>query len=162
LAARRIGLVYGGASVGLMGELADAVLAGSGSVVGVIPRSLVDREIAHTGVDLRVVETMHERKALMSAQADAFVALPGGLGTLDEFAEAVTWTQLGIHSKPCGLLEVDGYFRDFLAFLDRATTDGFVKPEQRAALLIDADPDALLDRLAAAEPVPVRWPVPTP
>jgi uncharacterized protein (TIGR00730 family) len=158
LARRRIGLVYGGASVGLMGLLADSVASGGGEVIGVIPQSLVDREIAHAGItDLRVVDSMHERKALMTDLADAFVALPGGMGTLDELAEAVTWGQLGIHSKPCGLLDVDGYYADFLAFLDHSAAEGFLRPEHREALVVETEPDALLDRLAVASAIPAKW-----
>lgn len=153
LAARNVGLVYGGARVGLMGTLADATLEAGGDVVGVIPRALVERELAHDGLsELVVVESMHERKARMSELADAFVALPGGMGTLDELAEAFTWNQLGIHAKPCGLLDVDGYFESFLDFLDRATAEGFLGPGDRESLVVDRDPHALLVRLAAAEP----------
>jgi uncharacterized protein (TIGR00730 family) len=141
-----------------MGLLADSVASGGGEVIGVIPQSLVDREIAHAGItDLRVVDSMHERKALMTDLADAFVALPGGMGTLDELAEAVTWGQLGIHSKPCGLLDVDGYYADFLAFLDHSATEGFLRPEHREALVVETEPDALLDRLAVASAIPAKW-----
>jgi uncharacterized protein (TIGR00730 family) len=158
LVRRGVGLVYGGARVGLMGTLADAVVARGGAATGVIPSSLVDREIAHAGIaDLRIVESMHERKALMTELADAFVALPGGMGTLDELAEAITWGQLGIHSKPCGVLEVDGYFSSFLAFLDHAMAEGFLRPGDREGLVVDSDPDALLDRLAASEPRATKW-----
>lgn len=158
LAQREIGLVYGGADIGLMGAIADAVLEAGGTVDGVIPRSLVDREIAHQGVTrLHIVETMHERKALMSDLADAFAALPGGMGTLDELAEAITWGQLGIHDKPCGLLDVDGYFDGFLAFLDRAVEDGFLAPAYRTRLVVASDPDELLDGLAAAKPLPDKF-----
>jgi uncharacterized protein (TIGR00730 family) len=158
LAGRGIGLVYGGASIGLMGALADAVASSGGSVVGVIPRALVEREIAHPGLtDLRVVDSMHERKALMNDLADGFVALPGGMGTIDELAEAITWGQLGIHAKPCGLLDVDGYYRDFLAFLDHGAAEGFLRREHRDALVVEADPDRLLDRLEAASGIPAKW-----
>lgn len=158
LARREIGLVYGGASVGLMGTLAGTVAAAGGSVVGVIPRALVEREIAHeTLTDLRVVESMHERKALMSELSDAFVALPGGMGTLDELAEAVTWNQLGIHAKPCGLLDVEGYFARFMEFLEHATAEGFLRTGDRDSLIVDADPDDLLDRLVNAEPRATKW-----
>jgi uncharacterized protein (TIGR00730 family) len=154
LAQRGIGLVYGGASIGLMGVLADTVLAGGGTVDGVIPRALVDREIAHSGLTrLHVVETMHERKALMNELSDAFVALPGGMGTLDELAEAFTWAQLGIHAKPCALLDAAGYFDAFLVFLDRAVEDGFLWAAHRERLLVDVEADSLLDRLAAARPL---------
>lgn len=157
LAARRIGLVYGGASVGLMGAVATTVLAAGGSAIGVIPQALLEREVAHAGLtELHVVETMHERKALMSELADGFVALPGGMGTLDELAEAITWGQLGIHSKPVGLLDVDGYFDGLLAFAERAVTDGFLRAEHRAAILVELDPATLLDRLEASRPLPRR------
>src|SRR6185295_7532799 len=126
LAARELCLVYGGASVGLMGRLADAALAAGGEVIGVIPRSLVDLEVAHGGLsDLRVVTTMHERKAVMADLADAFIALPGGIGTLDELFEVLTWAQLGLHSKPIGLLDHNRYFRPLLDFLDQAVTSRF-------------------------------------
>lgn len=158
LARRGIGLVYGGAGIGLMGALADAVSSGGGEVVGVIPRALVEREIAHAGLmDLRVVESMHERKALMTDLADGFVALPGGMGTIDELAEAVTWGQLGIHAKPCGLLDVDGYYAEFLAFLDHGAAEGFLRREHRDALVVDTEPEALLDRLEAASGIPAKW-----
>lgn len=151
---RGAGLVYGGASVGLMGALADAVLERGGEVVGVIPRALVERELAHPGLtELRVVETMHERKAAMSELADGFVALPGGMGTLDELAEAITWGQLGIHAKPCGLLDVEGYFEPLLAFADRAVAEGFLRAEHRAALSVSREPGELLELMART-----RWP----
>jgi uncharacterized protein (TIGR00730 family) len=149
LAQRRIGLVYGGASVGLMGAIADAVLAGGGEAIGVIPRSLLDRELAHDGLsELHVVETMHQRKALMAQLSDAFVILPGGAGTLDEFFETLTWRQLGLHSKPLALLDVDGFFRPLLALADHLVEEGFVQPAFRAVLLVERDPAALLDLLA--------------
>jgi uncharacterized protein (TIGR00730 family) len=159
LAARGLGLVYGGGNVGLMGELADAVLANGGEVIGVIPRSLVVREVGHRGLtELVVVKTMHERKAKMAELADAFVALPGGFGTFDEFCEVVTWAQLGIHDKPCALYDVDGYFDPLLALFDRAVAEGFVRPEYRALVLAERDPDALLERLAAwRAPANERW-----
>jgi uncharacterized protein (TIGR00730 family) len=158
LADRGVGLVYGGAGIGLMGALADAVARAGGDVIGVIPRALVDREIAHTGLaDLRVVGSMHERKALMTELADAFVALPGGMGTLDELAEAITWGQLGIHQKPCGLLDVEGYYAGFLSFLDHGAAEGFLRPEHRDALVVETDPDELLDRLEAASGIPAKW-----
>ena len=159
LIARGIGVVYGGACVGLMGVLADAMLAGGGDVIGVIPRALVEREIAHPGLTrLHVVDSMHERKALMAEHADAFVALPGGFGTVEEFCEAVTWTQLGLHRKRCGLLNVAGFYDPLLALFDRAVEDGFLKPQNRAIVTSDADPVVLLDRLSAApEPVEPKW-----
>jgi uncharacterized protein (TIGR00730 family) len=151
LARRGIGLVYGGASVGLMGELATAVLEAGGAAVGVIPRALVEREIAYDGLtELHVVETMHERKALMTELASGFAALPGGMGTLDELAEAITWGQLGIHAKPIGLLDVRGYFEPLLAFVDRAVEAGFLRRDQRAALLVAEDAASLLDVLESA------------
>jgi uncharacterized protein (TIGR00730 family) len=151
LARRGIGLVYGGAGVGLMGELATAVLEAGGTAVGVIPRALVEREIAYDGLtELHVVETMHERKALMTELASAFAALPGGMGTLDELAEAITWGQLGIHAKPIGLLDVRGYFEPLLAFADRAVEAGFLRRDQRAALLVAEDAASLLDQLETA------------
>ena len=154
LAARSIRLVYGGGHVGLMGVLADATLSAGGDVVGVITDGLQAREVGHTALpDLRVVATMHERKALMASLADAFIALPGGAGTLDEFFEAWTWTLLGIHRKPVGVLNVDGYYDALLAFVRRAETDRFIRPEHVEALVIDDDPIGLLDRLAAALPV---------
>ncbi len=154
LARRGIGVVYGGAAVGLMGVLADAVLERGGEVVGVIPRELVERELAHPGLTaLHVVGTMHERKALMSELGDGFVALPGGMGTLDELAEAITWGQLGIHAKPCGLLDVDGYFGPLLAFADHAVIEGFLRPEHRAALSVATDPGELLELMSRT-----RWP----
>jgi uncharacterized protein (TIGR00730 family) len=144
-----LGLVYGGGNVGLMGVVADAALAAGATVIGVIPRALVARELGHQGItELRVVETMHERKAVMAELADAFVALPGGLGTLDELFEALTWAQLGLHQKPIGLLEVDGFFGPLVAYLDRAVAEGFVRPEHRAALVVEPDPDLLLGRFA--------------
>jgi uncharacterized protein (TIGR00730 family) len=150
LASRGIGLVYGGASVGLMGTLANAVLEAGGDVIGVIPQSLVKYEVAHRGLpDLRVVATMHERKAMMAELADGFIALPGGNGTLDEFFEVLTWAQLGEHSKPCGLLDIEGYYSHLLAFLDHAVDERFLRPEHRTMLIVESTPDAILDRLAA-------------
>ncbi len=150
LGARSIGLVYGGGNVGLMGLVADAALAAGAEVIGVIPQALVDRELAHQGVtELRIVGTMHERKALMAELADAFVALPGGLGTLDELFEVWTWAQLGLHAKPIGLLEIEGFFVPLVAHLDRATAEGFVRAEQRAMLVVEDDAERLLERFAA-------------
>lgn len=149
LARRSITMVYGGASVGLMGACADAALAGGGRVIGVIPQALVDRELAHPALsELRVVATMHERKLEMSERADAFVALPGGFGTMDELFEALTWTQLRIHAKRCGLLDTCGYYQPLLAWIDQATREGFVRSEHRATLACDADPARLLDLVA--------------
>ena len=154
LAARSIRLVYGGGHVGLMGVLADAVLAGGGEVVGVITDGLQAREVGHTALpDLRVVATMHERKALMASLADAFIALPGGAGTLDEFFEAWTWTQLGIHRKPVGLLNVAGYFDALLRFLGHAVDQRFIHDEHWSAVVVDDDAARLVDRLSASTPV---------
>ncbi len=148
LAQRRIGLVYGGSNVGLMGALADATLNAGGHVIGVIPRSLVDREVAHRGLpDLRVVETMHERKALMAGLSDGFIAMPGGYGTFDELCEILTWAQLGIHSKPIGLLNILCYWDPFLAFLDHAVTAGFLKSAHRCLIEVCQAPGELVDRL---------------
>lgn len=148
LAERGIGLVYGGGGTGLMGVLADAAMAAGGEVIGVIPAALVAKEQAHNGLSqLHVVETMHERKALMSELADAFLALPGGYGTLDELFEAITWRQLKIHDKPCGLLDVDGYYADLVAFLERAVREGFIRKTELPKLLVGTDPGALIDDL---------------
>ncbi len=158
LAARRLGVVYGGGNVGLMGALADAALDGDGEVIGVIPEHLVAKELAHRGVDLRVVHSMHERKALMADLADAFVALPGGFGTLEEFFEVLTWSQLGLHGKPCGLLNVDHYYDGLLGFFDLAVHERFVREESRSLVVVDADAGRLLDRLAAWRPPAVtQW-----
>lgn len=149
LARRKLALVFGGGRVGLMGSIADAVLKEGGEVIGVIPESLVRREVAHTGLsDLRVVQTMHERKALMAELADGFIALPGGFGTLDEFCEILTWAQLGLHGKPCGLLNVEGYFDPLLALFDRAAEDRFLHPKHRSMLIIADDPEMLLERMS--------------
>jgi uncharacterized protein (TIGR00730 family) len=148
LAAARLGLVYGGSSLGLMGALADEALAAGVEVHGVIPGFMVPKEIAHGGLtELHVTDSMHARKARMASLADAFVALPGGFGTLDELAEIFTWRQLELHSKPVGMLNVDGYFDDFVRFCDRAVSEGFIKPAHREILHIGADPDALLATL---------------
>jgi hypothetical protein len=156
LASRGLGLVYGGASVGLMGELADAVLERGGHVVGVLPAALATRELAHPKLpDLRIVATMHERKAIMADLADAFVALPGGMGTLDETFEILTWAQLGIHRKPVGLLDVSGYFGPLLTFLDHAVAQGFVKAEHRGLVEVDSDPGRLVDRLLLRRRAPL-------
>lgn len=153
LAARGLGLVYGGGNVGLMGIIADAMLTAGGEVTGVIPRSLLVKEVGHRGItDLRVVETMHERKALMSELSDGFIALPGGFGTLDEFFEILTWAQLGFHGKPCGLLNVAGYFDHMLRALDHAVAERFLRPQHRALVIADTDPAALLLRLEAFAP----------
>ncbi len=159
-AARRgLTLVYGGGNVGLMGVLADAALAAGGEVVGVIPEFLMAREVGHGGVSRLVrVGSMHERKARMAELSDAFVALPGGLGTLEELFEVWTWNLLGLHAKPCGLLDVEGYFAPLVGFLDSTVEEGFVSAGHRAILAVESDPDALLDRLAAApEPPAAKW-----
>ena len=143
-------LVYGGGGSGLMGEVADAALAAGARSTGVIPAALMQRELGHRGLEeLLVVETMHERKRMMAERSDAFVALPGGIGTFEELFEVWTWLQLGYHAKPVGLLNVAGYFDPLLAFLDRSVAQGFVPPAQRALLQVETHADALLDRLAA-------------
>ncbi len=148
LADRGIGLVYGGGRVGLMGVLADACLRAGGRVVGVIPKALADKEVAHTGLtELHIVGSMHARKALMAERCDAFLALPGGYGTWDELFEALTWTQLGIQRKACGLLNVGGYYDALIAMVDRAVAEGFIRREHRGLLLADTDVAALLERL---------------
>lgn len=159
LAQQGIELVYGGGNVGLMGEIADAVLAAGGKVTGVMPEALVAKEIAHTGLTkLHIVGSMHERKALMSDLSDAFVALPGGYGTLDEFCEMLTWTQLGLQQKPCGLLNVDGYYDNLIAMFDRAVSEQFLRKENRQLVLEERDPVRLLDLLANYHPVVVpKW-----
>ncbi|HEX8454729.1 MAG TPA: TIGR00730 family Rossman fold protein [Longimicrobium sp.] len=153
LAERGIGLVYGGGKVGLMGEVADAVLAAGGEVTGVIPRALMEREVGHQGLTtLHVTGTMHERKALMVDLSDGFVALPGGYGTLDELCEALTWSQLGIHARPCGVLNVDGYFDALLALFDHAVREGFVREAHRGLVLEATEPATLLDAMARFQP----------
>jgi uncharacterized protein (TIGR00730 family) len=148
MARRRIGLVYGGGHIGLMGILADAVLAAGGEAIGVIPQNMMDKELAHTKLtNLHVVGTMHQRKALMADLADGFAALPGGFGTADELFEILTWAQLHYHAKPVGLLNVDGFFDSLLAWLDRAVQDGFLKPKHRRLLIEAKNPEELLDRL---------------
>jgi hypothetical protein len=164
LVRQRLGLVYGGGSVGLMGALADAVLANGGEVIGVIPRPLASRELAHPGVnDLRLVDSMHERKATMASLADAFVALPGGLGTLEETLEILTWAQLGIHAKPVAVLDVLGYYAGLRHLLAHAQGEGFVRAEHAALLLFASTADDLLDRLRAWRPPAIRraWLRPT-
>lgn len=161
LAERGIGVVYGGGRVGLMGAVADAALDAGGSVVGVIPRRLVDRELAHPGLTgLEVVDTLHERKARMSELADAFIALPGGLGTLEEIAEVVSWAQLELHHKPIGLLDVDGYWQALATWLDHAVDEGFVASHHRTLVQIAPDLGSLLERFAAWTAPPDRWGMP--
>lgn len=148
LAEAGVGIVTGGGKVGLMGVVADAALKAGGEVIGVIPRALLEREVGHVGLsELHVVETMHERKATMATLSDAFVALPGGLGTLEEIAEALTWVQLGIHAKPCALLDVDGYYAPLATFLDHTVEEGFVATDRRAAILVADTPAALVGAL---------------
>ena len=157
LAAEGIGLVYGGGAVGLMGRLADAMLAGGGETIGVMPEALVSKEIGHAGLsDLRVVSSMHERKALMAELSDGFIALPGGLGTLEELFEVYTWAQLGLHAKPCGLLDVEGYSTGIAGFLDHAVEERFVRVDHRALLIVERDARELVGRLRSFEPAAVR------
>jgi len=159
LAGQGVALVYGGASVGLMGVLADAALDAGGEVVGVIPQALVEREIAHPGLsDLRIVGSMHERKALMAELADGFVALPGGMGTLEELFEVYTWTQLGLHSKPLGLLEVRGYYAQLVAFLDHTVEERFMTVEHREMLVVEQRAEALLEAFRRwRPPARTKW-----
>jgi hypothetical protein len=156
-AGRGLTLVYGGGRVGLMGIVADAALAAGGTVIGVIPEALATRELAHAGVtELRVVASMHERKAMMSELADGFLALPGGIGTLEEWFEVWTWSQLGFQPKPCGLLNVAGYFDPLLAFLDHMTAERFLTAVHRSMAIVDDQPERLLDRLASYQPPRAR------
>jgi hypothetical protein len=159
LTTRGLGLVYGGGGIGLMRELADAVLDQRGEVIGVIPEALMAKEIAYDRLtDLRVVDSMHARKALMAELADGFMALPGGYGTLEEFCEVVTWGQLGLHRKPCGLLNVEGYFDRLLAQFDHFVTEGFLSRANRALVLMEQEPDRLLDAMVRYQsPVRKRW-----
>lgn len=149
LAKRGIGLVYGGGTVGLMGVVADAACAAGGEVIGVIPEALRAREHDHQGIsELHVVQTMHERKALMAKLADGFVTLPGGIGTFEEMFEAWCWSQLGYHAKPVGMLDVNGFYSGMSGFIDHVVAEGFLKPEHRAMLLVEKDPEVMLDRIA--------------
>ncbi len=159
IAARGLRIVYGGGNVGLMGVFAEAALAAGAEVTGIIPHALHEREVGHRGLaDLRVVNSMHERKALMAELADAFIALPGGLGTFEEVFEMLTWVQLGIHRKPCGILNVAGFYDSMIAFLDHAVAAGFLKPEHRGILVIEREPVALLERLATHQlPIFKAW-----
>jgi len=159
LASRGIGLVYGGGKVGLMGTVADACLAAGGRATGVMPQLLVDKEVAHAGLtELRVVGSMHERKALMADLSDAFLALPGGFGTWEEFFEVLTWSQLGIHRKPCALLNINGFYNPLLAMADNAVTAGFLREANRSLLLADTEPERLLDRLGNTDvPLVDKW-----
>ncbi|MBI5030370.1 MAG: TIGR00730 family Rossman fold protein [Chloroflexi bacterium] len=153
LARKNIGLVYGGAKVGMMGKIAEAVLEKGGQVVGVIPKGLVEKEVAFTQLtDLRVVDSMHERKALMADLSDGFIALPGGLGTIEEFFEVATWAQLGIHPKPCGLLNVKNYYDRLIDFLDHTVTEQFVESEHRSMIMVDDNPERLLSKFETYQP----------
>lgn len=156
---RNIDLVYGGASVGLMGEIANAVLEEGGDVIGIIPKGLFEKEVAHTDVtELREVDSMHERKALMADLSDGFIALPGGLGTIEEIFEIITWSQLGMHQKPCGLLNVCHYYDKLIGFLDHAVSEQFIKTAHRSTILIDECPDTLLDKFEAYKaPETTKW-----
>ncbi len=159
LAQRGIGIVYGGSNVGLMAALADAMTDEFGDIIGVIPRMLVEREVANKALtDLRIVDSMHQRKAMMAELADGFIALPGGIGTLEEFFETWTWGQLGMHAKPCGLLNVAGYFDPLLEFLDHAVAERFVRDAHRAMVVVESEPAALLSRFERYEPPRVvKW-----
>ena len=157
LASERVGLVYGGGKLGLMGEVANACMQAGGQVIGVIPKGLVEREMAHHGLtELHVVETMHQRKAMMADLAHAFITLPGGLGTLEELFEIWTWSQLGIHQKPLGLLNVEGYYDKMLSFLWHSQGEGFTKRDHLWSLLVDQDPRILLERLRNYQPLPAK------
>jgi len=157
LVARDLGLVYGGASIGLMGLVADAVLQLGGRAVGVIPQALARKEVVHRHLtELHVTQSMHERKTMMAELSDGFIAMPGGIGTFEEIFEIWTWAQLGIHAKPCGLLNVAGYFDALTRFLDHATAEAFLKPPHRALLIVEQQPQALLDRFASYQPPSIR------
>jgi uncharacterized protein (TIGR00730 family) len=159
LANQGVGLVYGGAKIGLMGAVADGCLSAKGEVIGVIPKQLLERELAHTGItQLHVVQTMHQRKALMAEYADGFIALPGGFGTLDEFAEILTWAQLGLHTKPCGLLNVENYWDNLIKMFDHAFKEGLLSSENRQLVLVDAKIDLLLLKMQDQHQVATkRW-----
>ncbi|MBD1912078.1 MULTISPECIES: TIGR00730 family Rossman fold protein [unclassified Leptolyngbya] len=159
LADRDMTLVYGGGRVGLMGAIADATLAAGGQVIGIIPQALFDKELAHTGLtDLHIVGSMHERKSLMAELSDAFIAMPGGLGTFEEFFEIATWTQLGFHKKACGLLNIEGFYSELLSFLNHATNEGFIRSEHRSIVLTDEDPATLIEKLRHFEvPNVQKW-----
>ena len=159
LVKRNLGLVYGGGNVGLMGVIADAVLAEGGEVIGVIPQSLADREVAHQNLTkMHIVNSMHERKALMADLSDGFIALPGGMGTFDEFCEILTWAQLGIHQKPCGILNVENYFTPLLKMFDHATDEGFLRDTHRDLVIEATKPEILLDLFKTYQPQPVaKW-----
>lgn len=159
MVSRNLGLVYGGASIGIMGVIADAVMAQGGEVIGVIPKVLVEKEVSHMSLtDLRVVNSMHERKSLMAELADGFIALPGGLGTLEELFEILTWAQLGLHQKPCALLNVNGYYDALISFLDQAVAEQFVKPKHRGLLLVEHSPSRVIELLLDYQVTMVeRW-----
>ena len=159
LVQRDIGLVYGGASVGLMGEIADTVLAGGGEVIGVIPQALVDKEVSHPGLtELKIVNSMHERKEIMADLSDGFIALPGGLGTIEEIFEVLTWAQLGFHQKPCALLNVKGYYNQLTQFLNHAAAEGFIADTHREMLLVGEHPHSLLEVMATYKaPAVDKW-----
>lgn len=160
LARRKLGLIYGGGKAGLMGAVADAALAEGGHVVGVITKQLMDKELGHTEIaELRIVDTMHERKMAMATLADAFIALPGGLGTLDELFEILAWAQLGIHQKPVGILNVNGFYDGLETLLDHLNEEGFLRLNHKTEIVIDSTPSRLLDRLAATVPGGSRFPV---
>ena len=152
-------VVFGGGRTGLMGALAEGALAAGGEVIGIMPRHLVDREVAHTGLtELRVVASMHERKSLLAELSDGFLAMPGGLGTLEELFEVWTWGQLGLHRKPYGLLEVNGFFRPLLGFIDHAVVEGFIRQEYRDLLVVDTEPSSLISRMETmSPPLLPRW-----
>ena len=156
---KNIDLVYGGASVGIMGEIANAVLEEGGNVIGVIPKGLFKKEVAHTGItELREVGSMHERKSLMADLSDGFIALPGGFGTIEEIFEIITWSQLGMHRKPCGLLNVCNYYDKLIGFLDHAVSEQFIKTTHRSSILIDECPDGLLEKFEAYKaPETAKW-----
>ena len=159
LVRRDIGLVYGGASVGIMGEIADTVLAGGGEVIGVIPQALVDKEVSHSGLtELKIVDSMHERKEIMADISEGFIALPGGLGTIEEIFEVLTWAQLGFHKKPCALLNVKGYYDKLTQFLNHAVAEGFIANTHREMLLVEEEPHRLLEIMAAyTAPAVDKW-----
>jgi len=159
LVQRDIGLVYGGANVGIMGEIANSVLKGGGRVTGVIPQSLVEKEVSHQDLtELRVVSSMHERKAIMVEMSDGFIALPGGLGTLEELFEVLTWSQLGFHKKPCGVLNINQYYEKLISFLDHAVDEQLIKSTHRQMLLVDEDPIVLLDAMKNYQaPIVDKW-----
>ncbi|MCP4253182.1 MAG: TIGR00730 family Rossman fold protein [Candidatus Scalindua sp.] len=156
---RNIDLVYGGASVGIMGEIANAVLEEGGDVIGIIPKGLFRKDVAHTGItELREVDSMHERKSLMADLSDGFIALPGGFGTIEEIFEIITWSQLGMHKKPCGLLNVHHYYDKLIGFLDHAVTEQFIKSIHRSTILVDECPDALLEKFEVYKaPETAKW-----